>query len=84
VPWNAAVLEQRIGRVHRIGQRAPVRVVNFVAEGTIEQGMLSHGTQNRGAAGRRRLDVSRGADAEPRGVARFTDGLAALLRSMLP
>ncbi|HEU4748083.1 MAG TPA: C-terminal helicase domain-containing protein, partial [Gemmatimonadaceae bacterium] len=41
LPWNPAVLEQRIGRVHRIGQRVPVRVVNFVAEGTIEQGMLS-------------------------------------------
>jgi superfamily II DNA or RNA helicase len=41
MPWNPAVLEQRVGRVHRIGQRAPVRVVNFVAEGTIEQGMLS-------------------------------------------
>jgi superfamily II DNA or RNA helicase len=41
LPWNPAVLEQRIGRVHRIGQREPVRVVNFVAEGTIEQGMLS-------------------------------------------
>ena len=41
LPWNPAVLEQRIGRVHRIGQRAPVRVVNFVAKGTIEQGMLS-------------------------------------------
>ena len=41
LPWNPAVLEQRIGRVHRIGQRAPVRVVNFVAERTIEQGMLS-------------------------------------------
>lgn len=41
LPWNPAVLEQRIGRVHRIGQRAPVRVVNFVAEGTIEQGMLA-------------------------------------------
>jgi hypothetical protein len=41
LPWNPAVLEQRVGRVHRIGQRAPVRVVNFVAEGTIEQGMLS-------------------------------------------
>src|SRR5437588_2808493 len=26
LPWNPAVLEQRIGRVHRIGQRQPVRV----------------------------------------------------------
>lgn len=41
LPWNPAVLEQRIGRVHRLGQRNPVRVVNFIAEGTIEEGMLS-------------------------------------------
>ena len=41
LPWNPAVLEQRIGRVHRMGQRHPVRVVNFVSRGTIEEGMLS-------------------------------------------
>jgi superfamily II DNA or RNA helicase len=41
LPWNPAVLEQRIGRVHRLGQRQPVRVVNFIAQGTIEEGMLS-------------------------------------------
>jgi superfamily II DNA/RNA helicase len=41
LPWNPAVLEQRIGRVHRLGQRRPVRVVNFVAKGTIEEGMLA-------------------------------------------
>jgi superfamily II DNA or RNA helicase len=40
LPWNPAVLEQRIGRVHRLGQRRPVQVVNFVAQGTIEEGML--------------------------------------------
>ncbi len=40
LPWNPAVLEQRIGRVHRLGQRQPVRVVNFVSQGTIEEGML--------------------------------------------
>jgi hypothetical protein len=40
-PWNPAVLEQRIGRVHRLGQHRPVRVVHFVAQGTIEEGMLS-------------------------------------------
>jgi superfamily II DNA or RNA helicase len=39
LPWNPAVLEQRIGRVHRLGQKQPVRVVNFVAQGTIEDGM---------------------------------------------
>jgi superfamily II DNA or RNA helicase len=41
LPWNPAVLEQRIGRVHRMGQTRGVQVVNFVAEGTIEEGMLS-------------------------------------------
>jgi SNF2 family DNA or RNA helicase len=41
LPWNPAVLEQRIGRVHRLGQKQPVRVVHFVAKGTIEEGMLS-------------------------------------------
>ncbi len=41
LPWNPAVLEQRIGRVHRLGQTQPVSVVNYVAKGTIEEGMLS-------------------------------------------
>ncbi len=39
-PWNPAVLEQRIGRVHRLGQHRPVRVVHLIAQGTIEEGML--------------------------------------------
>jgi superfamily II DNA or RNA helicase len=41
LPWNPAILEQRIGRVHRLGQTQSVQVVNFVAEGTIEEKMLS-------------------------------------------
>jgi superfamily II DNA or RNA helicase len=41
LPWNPAVLEQRIGRVYRLGQRRSVHVVNFVAQGSIEEGMLS-------------------------------------------
>ncbi|MGA1794381.1 MAG: DEAD/DEAH box helicase [bacterium] len=40
LPWNPAVIEQRIGRVHRIGQHQPVRVINLISEGTIEHGML--------------------------------------------
>lgn len=40
-PWNPAVLEQRIGRVHRLGQKMPVRVVHLIAQGTIEEGMLN-------------------------------------------
>jgi superfamily II DNA or RNA helicase len=41
LPWNPAILEQRIARVHRMGQKRPVRVISFVSKGTIEEGMLS-------------------------------------------
>ena len=34
-------LEQRISRVHRLGQKRSVRVINLVAERTIEHSMLS-------------------------------------------
>ncbi len=40
IPWNPAILEQRIGRVHRLGQRRPVRVVNFVTRASIEERIL--------------------------------------------
>lgn len=36
LPWNPCRLEQRIGRVHRLGQRREVRVDNLAGEGTIE------------------------------------------------
>jgi SNF2 family DNA or RNA helicase len=41
LPWNPAILEQRIARIHRLGQTRRVQVINFVAKGTIEEGMLS-------------------------------------------
>src|SRR5205823_4898169 len=37
VPWNPAVLEQRIARVHRLGQHRPVQVINLVTRGSIEE-----------------------------------------------
>ena len=40
LPWNPMRLEQRIGRVHRLGQEHPVRVINLVARGTIEAYVL--------------------------------------------
>jgi superfamily II DNA or RNA helicase len=40
LPWNPAVLEQRIARAHRHGQRQPVHVINLVAKDTIEERML--------------------------------------------
>ncbi|MGB2773864.1 MAG: helicase-related protein [Anaerolineae bacterium] len=36
IPWNPMRLEQRIGRVDRIGQPHAVRAVNFVFEGSVE------------------------------------------------
>ena len=41
LPWNPALLEQRIARIHRMGQQRPVQIINLVAKGTIEEGMLS-------------------------------------------
>lgn len=40
VPWNPAILEQRIARAHRMGQKNTVYVVNFVAKNTIEEQIL--------------------------------------------
>ncbi len=40
IPWNPAVLEQRIGRVHRLGQRRKVRIINFVTSDSIEEKIL--------------------------------------------
>ncbi len=37
LPWNPAVLEQRIARVHRMGQHRPVQVINLITRGTIEE-----------------------------------------------
>ena len=40
LPWNPAVLEQRIARIYRLGQQRNVQVINLVSAGTIEEQML--------------------------------------------
>ncbi len=42
LPWNPAVLEQRIARAYRMGQKNPVHVYKMVTTGdTIEEGLLT-------------------------------------------
>ena len=36
LPWNPAVLEQRIGRIYRLGQKQPIDVYNLICEQGIE------------------------------------------------
>jgi len=41
LPWNPMAVEQRIGRIHRYGQRDTVQVYNLVAEDTVEEQIYS-------------------------------------------
>jgi SNF2 family DNA or RNA helicase len=36
-PWNPAVFEQRVARVHRLGQPEPVDVISLITEDSIEE-----------------------------------------------
>src|SRR6185312_4339023 len=40
LPWNPMQIEQRLGRLHRVGQKHDVFLTNLVTRGTIEQRML--------------------------------------------
>ena len=40
LPWNPMVIEQRIGRIHRIGQTRDAHIINLAADGTIEAHIL--------------------------------------------
>ncbi len=41
LPWNPALLEQRIARAHRMGQKRPVQVYLLITENTIEENLLA-------------------------------------------
>ncbi|NEN83569.1 DEAD/DEAH box helicase [Paenibacillus elgii] len=41
LPWNPMRVEQRIGRVHRLGQQEDVKIYNLSTLGTIEEHILS-------------------------------------------
>jgi SNF2 family DNA or RNA helicase len=40
LPWNPMEIEQRIGRLHRLGQQHPVRIYNLVQAGTLQEHLL--------------------------------------------
>jgi len=40
LPWNPQRIEQRVGRIHRVGQTRPVEIFNLSAEGTVEDYIL--------------------------------------------
>ncbi len=40
LPWNPMRIEQRIGRIHRLGQEKDVKIYNFAVEGTVEDHIL--------------------------------------------
>lgn len=41
LPWNPMRVEQRIGRVHRLGQQNDVQIYNLSTKGTIEEHILN-------------------------------------------
>ena len=41
LPWNPMKVEQRIGRVHRLGQTEDIHIFNFSAENTVESHVLN-------------------------------------------
>jgi SNF2 family DNA or RNA helicase len=41
LPWNPMRIEQRIGRVHRLGQTRDTRIWNFTSRDTVEDHVLS-------------------------------------------
>ena len=40
LPWNPQRIEQRVGRIHRIGQTRPVEIFNLSAQSTVEDYIL--------------------------------------------
>ena len=41
LPWNPAVLEQRIARIYRIGQQRNIQVINLVSAESFEEQMIA-------------------------------------------
>jgi hypothetical protein len=76
LPWNPAVLEQRIARAHRHGQPHTVQVVNLIAQKTIEERMLDT------LAAKRSVFEGVFGDDEAPGEIKFADTGQALMKTL--
>lgn len=75
LPWNPAVLEQRIARVHRMGQNRPVRVINFVTRDSIEERVLRAIESKRALFGSVFDGETDAVDFQALGTTSFLDGV---------
>ena len=82
LPWNPAVLEQRIGRIHRLGQTAPIDVYNLVTEEGIE-GRIAQLIANKKAVFSSLFDGSSD-QVRFEGQHSFLDGMRKLLEPVPP
>jgi superfamily II DNA or RNA helicase len=69
LPWTPVRLEQRVGRVDRIGQRKRVHQVLLVAAGTPEQSTIAPYVRERAARARQTLAAMRASNADEREIA---------------
>jgi superfamily II DNA or RNA helicase len=80
LPWNPAVLEQRVARAHRMGQTQAVQVYVLVTEATLEENLLQTLSAKRDLA-LAALDPNSDVDAVA--VASGAEGLRARLEVLL-
>src|SRR5262249_62145935 len=79
VPWNPALLEQRIARVHRMGQDRPVRVLHLVTRHSIEERVLQVLRQKRALFGGVFAGETDEVNFEAAGRPTFLDGVRELV-----
>jgi superfamily II DNA or RNA helicase len=77
LPWTPVRLEQRVGRVDRIGQRKRVHQVLLVAAGTSEQSTIAPYVRERAARAEQTLAAMRARGADEREVANRIFGVPA-------
>jgi len=77
LPWNPAVLEQRVARIHRLGQSAPIDVYNLVCEEGIE-GRIASLLANKSALFSSLFDGDSD-EVHFEGAANFLDGVKTLV-----